>query len=78
MSTKTITLDGEAYERLKSVQQPDESLSQTIKRLIREPRDWDAWLKSMEQNPLGQQVVEAVDEQVRQRRHSRNRKRRQG
>ena len=35
MATKTISIDVEAYQRLKSVQKENESFSQTIKRVIR-------------------------------------------
>ena len=42
MATKTITIDIDAYERLKSVQKPMESFSQTIKRVVRR-----LWLTSI-------------------------------
>jgi predicted CopG family antitoxin len=37
MATKTITIDTEAYDRLKVVQQENESFSQTIKRVVPRP-----------------------------------------
>ena len=37
MATKTITIDMEAYGRLKTVQHENESFSQTIKRVIPRP-----------------------------------------
>jgi predicted CopG family antitoxin len=61
MATKTITIDLEAYKRLKGVQKPNESFSQTIKRVIRKPFDVDAWLKKFEQNPISKEAAEAIE-----------------
>jgi predicted CopG family antitoxin len=72
MATKTISVDIEAYERLKSVQKDNESFSQTIKRVIRKPMDFDQWLESIEKSPLSDEAVEAVEQVVAQRRDPRN------
>jgi hypothetical protein len=48
MATKTITIDVDAYERLKRVQKPTESFSQTIKRVVREPIGLTAWFAAMD------------------------------
>lgn len=66
MATKTITIDLEAYDRLKGAQKPNESFSQTIKRVVRKPFDVDAWLKKIDQ--LSPEAVEAIEQQVANRR----------
>lgn len=60
MATKTISIDVDAYERLKSVQKPAESFSQTIKRVVRPPLDLDSWLAAMDATPMSRQAVSAV------------------
>jgi predicted CopG family antitoxin len=61
--TRTITIDVEAYERLKSVQKPDESFSRTIKRVIRRPTDLRAWFAAMDHHVMSRGAAEAIAEQ---------------
>ncbi len=67
MATKTITIDLEAYRRLKGAKKDGESFSQTIKRVVRPPVDVDAWLSKMRANPMSREAVEGVDKAIRSR-----------
>jgi predicted CopG family antitoxin len=68
MATKTISIDVEAYERLKSVQKPEESFSQVIKRVIRPPFDVRAWMDLLRRHPISKAAGGAIEDQVRRRR----------
>jgi hypothetical protein len=75
MATKTISIDVEAYERLKSVQKPEESFSQVIKRVIRPPFDVGAWLDFLRRHPISKVAGDPIEEQVRLRRQTSKRAR---
>ena len=73
MAVKTITIDMEAYERLRSVKKANESFSQTIKRVVQKPFDLEAWLKKMDGIELSPETVKAVEQEVKGRRKPINR-----
>jgi predicted CopG family antitoxin len=76
MPGKTITLDAAAYNRLKRLRKPNESFSDTIKRVVKEPFDVRGWLKTLERNALSDQALDAIEEVVAQRRKATGQERR--
>ncbi|OHB55518.1 MAG: hypothetical protein A2Y07_02970 [Planctomycetes bacterium GWF2_50_10] len=68
MATKTITIDLAAYNRLKLARTKDETFSQVIKRVVKEPMDVRAFEKKMKSHPLSHSAIKAIEEHV-ERRH---------
>jgi predicted CopG family antitoxin len=73
MATKTISIDVEAYERLRSVRQDKESFSQTIKRVVKPPFDFEAFRKQLEGLSLSEKAASAIEEQIQNRHRPSNR-----
>ena len=63
MATKTISIDIEAYRRLKSARRGDESFSRVIKRVVRPPFDLEAYLKGIDAcGGPSEAALDAVDD----------------
>ncbi len=75
MATKNISIDLEAYERLRSVRHENESFSQTIKRVVKPPFDVTAYLKRIRECPLSDEAAVAIEKHVEQRHKPSQRKR---
>ena len=67
MATKTISIDIEAYERLRSVRKDNESFSQTIKRVVKPPFDVKSYLERIKDCPLSEEAITAIEEHIEQR-----------
>jgi predicted CopG family antitoxin len=74
VATKTISVDTEAYGRLKARKARGESFSETIKRLVPKPFDVEKWLDSTAADPVGEEFVAAVEKTIAQRRAPQNMK----
>ncbi len=75
MATKTITVDVEAYNRLKRVKRENESFSQTIKRVIPLPPNLDALFRGTAKRPFSDDFVATMEKVVSSRADRSRRKR---
>ena len=65
MAVKTITIDLEAYRRLKGRRQGNESFSEVIKRMVPPPFDAEAFHKAIQEFTLSDKAAEAIEEHIR-------------
>lgn len=60
MATKTISIDVEAYERLRGARVGDESFSRVIKRVVRPMIDLNSYFSELDRHPMGEAAHDAV------------------
>jgi predicted CopG family antitoxin len=73
MATKTISIDLEAYERLRSLRHENESFSQVIKRVVKPPFDLEAFRRKLADASLSDEAIEAIEQHIEDRHKPSNR-----
>lgn len=73
MATKTITIDVEAYKRLKQHKKENESFSQVIKRIIKPPFNVEEGFKKLGEPPMDEHAAKAIEDQIAGRRRQNRR-----
>ncbi len=68
MSTKTIKIDEEALSRLEAVKRGGESYSAVIKRVVKEPVNFEAWARKVRRNRLKPTTIRAIESHIKDRR----------
>jgi hypothetical protein len=64
MSDRHVQLDKEAISRLESVRAPGESLSDTVKRVVKPSFHFDAWSRKLKRDPASPSFIQAMERQV--------------
>ena len=72
--TKKVELNEAAYDRLQAAHRGGETMSETVLRVVPKPVDLDGLFRRMSENPLSEEAVAAIEEQIAQRRGPQNRK----
>ena len=72
MARKTISIDVEAYERLRSIRHENESFSQVIKRVVKPQFDVKAYLERVRERPLSEEAVAAIEDHIEYRHRPRS------
>jgi predicted CopG family antitoxin len=67
MATKTISIDMDAYRRLRAVRGKHESFSQAIKRVIQVPLDMDAYVSKLDELTMSPKSARAVRQHMGRR-----------
>ncbi|MBN1675907.1 MAG: hypothetical protein JXR37_32990 [Kiritimatiellae bacterium] len=75
MATKTITIDLDAYRRLRAVRAKNESFSQAIKRVIRPPLNVESYLAGLRSAPFSRKAALAIGEHEARRHGASGRRR---
>lgn len=72
MGTSTITIDSEAYDRLKAVKRDNESLSEAIQTVSPAPVDLQRYRRRLRGKCLSDEATQAIDLQQTGRPHQRS------